>query len=77
MLVWIDTVVVFILPVKRIGNVSTGSGVKQTHSAHSEVSKRLQSADLNQNHADIYRVLQRADRNTKGISYYNAKTLFN
>lgn len=51
--------------------------MKQTHSAHSEVGKRLQSADLNQNHADIYRVLQRADRNTKGISYNNAKTLFN
>lgn len=52
-------------------------GLEQTHSAHSEVGKRLQSADLSQNHADIYRVLQRADRNTKGISYKNAKTLFN
>lgn len=51
--------------------------MKQTHSDHSEVGKRLQLADLNQNHADIYRVLQRADRNTKGISYNNAKTLFN
>lgn len=28
--------------------------MEQTHGAHSEGGKRLQSADLNQNHADIY-----------------------